>query len=316
MINFLPALLTTGVVIENGGTDAPNAVSACVASGALTSRRASILAAVCNFAGAAVSGLLFPRVANTLAELTGMADGAGLAALTASMLAVLIWTGAAWLLSVPTSESHALLAAMAGAAFYAGGDLGLKSLALMLGIAAGSCIAGWVGGKLAGFLVKRLTLGEKQLGRLQIILAGAGATLHGAQDGQKFMCVFALSLGATSDSLPVFAVLWCSAVLAFGTALCGKKMLSLAGNLGVDSRRRGLSADIGGAAALLLFTLLGLPVSTTHIKTASAAGAGGASTKSRKTFLQLCLAWVITFPLCWGLGYLLVPAADFLLKLA
>ena len=43
-------LLTLGVLLVNGWTDAPNAIAGAVVTGALPFRRAVILAAVCNFA--------------------------------------------------------------------------------------------------------------------------------------------------------------------------------------------------------------------------------------------------------------------------
>mgnify|MGYP000493190914 CR=1 FL=1 len=45
------ALLTMGVLLVNGWTDAPNAIAGAVVTGALSFRRAVLLAAGCNFAG-------------------------------------------------------------------------------------------------------------------------------------------------------------------------------------------------------------------------------------------------------------------------
>ncbi|MBE6937333.1 MAG: inorganic phosphate transporter [Ruminococcaceae bacterium] len=312
MNNILPAILTTGVIIENGGTDAPNSVSACVASGVLSPRRASLFAALCNFAGAVVSGLFFPAVARTLSELSGLPAGEeNLPALTGAMLAVLLWTGAAWLFSVPTSESHGLMAALGGAAMYFGHGGGFGRWAAMIATAGISVGAGWLGGRLAERLFRRKTLSEKALGRAQLAFAGASAVLHGAQDGQKFMCIFALCSGGR---LSWQAVLWCGGVLALGTALCGKRMLSLAGSLGVSSRAEGLAADAGGTAVLLGATVLGIPVSTTHVKTAAQAGAGQGGRKN--ALFSLVLAWILTFPVCALLGYFLVPVAEFMLNIA
>lgn len=203
MRGFVPALLTTGVILENGGTDAPNSVSTCVASGVLSPRRASALAAGCNFFGALVSGLFFPAVARTVEEL----------------------------------------------------------------------------------------------------------------GGQKFMCILALSQSFAAGNpskaeLSPQTVLWCAFVLAAGTALCGRKMLGIASSLGIETRTEGLAADAGGAAVLIFATAFGLPVSTTHVKTASAAGAGSGG---QGTFARLAAAWLLTFPVCGLLGYALVPLAKALL---
>ncbi len=318
MRGFFPALLTTGVILENGGTDAPNSVSTCVASGVLSPRRASALAAGCNFFGALVSGLFFPAVARTVEELGGLsASPDPLSALTGAMLAVLLWTGAAWLLSVPTSESHGLLAALAGASLWGGGfdRLSLKAWAAVLAGTAGSVAGGWLCGAAAKNLLFRRAPKEKFLGRAQIAAAALSAALHGAQDGQKFMCILALSQGFAAGNpskaeLSPQTVLWCAFVLAAGTALCGRKMLGIASSLGIETRTEGLAADAGGAAVLIFATAFGLPVSTTHVKTASAAGAGSGG---QGTFARLAAAWLLTFPVCGLLGYALVPLAKALL---
>ena len=315
---YLPAALTTGVILENGGTDAPNSVSSCVASGVLTPGKAVILAAVCNFFGALVSGLFFPKVAQTVSELSGLSQSAApISALTAAMLSVLIWTGAAWFFSVPTSESHALLAALGGAAGATGGDIGLGAWGAMIAVAAISVAAGWLGGAAAEKLLSHNIISEKHFGKMQIILAALSSLLHGAQDGQKFMCVLTFCLfSSPAEKLPIPVVLWCAAALGIGTALCGRKMLGLAQNLGIDDRRSGLASDIGGSAVLLLSTFLGLPVSTTHVKTASAAGAGKNGRNKRGTVLRLCSAWALTFPVCAFLAKGLIFLAEFIFRLA
>ena len=300
VLNYLPAALTTGVILENGGTDAPNSVSSCVASGALSSGKAIVLAAVCNFMGAIVSGLFFPRVALKVSELSGLSQSDDpTLALTAAMLSVLIWTGLAWLFSIPTSESHALLAALGGAAGATEAGIGIDSWGAMIAVAAASIAAGWLGGAAAEKLLTKIKINEKHYPKVQIALAGISAVLHGSQDGQKFMCVLAFCLfSAPTEKLPFAVVIWCSAFMALGTALCGKRMLGLAENLGISDRRSGLASDLGGSAVLLLSTLLGLPVSTTHVKTASAAGAGKKGKEKKETVLRLCFAWALTFPAC------------------
>ena len=69
--------------------------------------------------------------------------------------------------------------------------------------------------------------------------------------------------------------------------------------------RAGLASDLGGGGCLLLATLLGLPVSTTHTRTAALLGAG--STSGRRidwsVARSIALTWVLTFPGCFTLGW-------------
>ena len=48
---FVSTLLTLGVILVNGWTDAPNAIATCVSTRAIGVRKAIIMAAVFNFFG-------------------------------------------------------------------------------------------------------------------------------------------------------------------------------------------------------------------------------------------------------------------------
>ena len=69
---------------------------------------------------------------------------------------------------------------------------------------------------------------------------------------------------------------------------------------------RGFCADVSASAVLLLCTLFGLPVSTTHVKTCAVMGAGRACRRGgldRGSVRDMVAAWLITFPLCFALGF-------------
>ena len=119
------------VVVVNGWTDAPGALTTVVCSGVLPRRRAVALVAAANGVGAALAGLLLPRVASTMLRLADFPqlDGRASTLLLCLVLGVVsLWGTLAWVWGIPTSESHALLAALGGAALATGGgslDLGL-----------------------------------------------------------------------------------------------------------------------------------------------------------------------------------------------
>ena len=114
-------LLVLAVLFVNGWTDAPNAIASAVGSGAMDFRRAAALAAGCNFAGSALACLLFPAVAATMGGLVSFSDApAAVTALGAAMLSVVLWAVLAWRFGLPTSESHALLSGLSGAALALG----------------------------------------------------------------------------------------------------------------------------------------------------------------------------------------------------
>ena len=310
-------LLTLGVLLVNGWTDAPNAIATSVASGALTFPAAAALAAVCDLLGALLAAALFPAVTETVLDLVefGGDRQAALLALCAALGAVIVWSTAAWVFGIPTSESHGLLAGLTGAALaLEDGAVDLRAwnrILLALPLSVG----------LSWLLSKLLTTwpGKKRSApfyrRAQRIGTAAMALLHGAQDGQKFLGVFllGLSLAAGLEHPAGPAPLWlsalCAGAMALGTALGGRRIVDTVGQdmVALDPRR-GLAADLAGAGSLLICTLLGLPVSTTHTKTAAILGAGRRPdwTVAR----SIALAWGLTFPVCGMLGLLI---AKFLL---
>ena len=312
----LTAGLTLAVVLVNGWTDAPNAIAAAVGTGALSFRRAALLAAGCNLLGALATTRLSPAVAQTLYSIADFGGGRqALCALCAALCAIVLWAVLAWRFGAPTSESHALVAAVTGAALsLPGGADNLRPQAwarVLLGLVL-SVGLGWGG----GWLWRRLLAGR----RLPFRLAqGAGAAVtafvHGAQDGQKFMGVFLLGAALAGDQqaagafrVPGWLALLCAGVMALGTCVGGRRIVDRVGrDMAALSPRSGFAADLGGGCTLLLCTLLGLPVSTTHAKTAAILGAaraegGGVNAGAVGT---VAWAWALTFPCCGALGFLL-----------
>ena len=74
-------MLICGVIFVNGWTDAPNAITASVSTGALKMRHAVTLAAVFNFLGALIMGLVNTSVLKSVGDIT-MMIGAGDNAIT------------------------------------------------------------------------------------------------------------------------------------------------------------------------------------------------------------------------------------------
>lgn len=309
---FLLRLLVLSVIFINGWTDAPNAIATAVGSGALTFRQGTVLAALCNFAGTGLACLFFPAVAATIENLITFSGGewAALTALCAAMLSILLWAVLAWRFGLPTSESHALMAGLAGAALALGGQNAHMSLDAWAKVLAGlflSLTAGGLCGRWA-----HLWLRDRRCNAIswQRLAAGGMAFLHGAQDGQKFMALLLLTDGlggvAPTPSLPM--ILLCSGVMALGTALGGKPIVEKVGcELTSLTPARGLAADLGAGVCLLGCSLLGLPVSTTHTKVAAICGVGlteHRSSVSLRPALEIAGAWAFTFPACASMAWL------------
>lgn len=311
-----------GVIFINGWTDAPTAIATCVASGAMRERRAAMLAALCNLLGVALSFALNPTVTETVQGLVVLPqnDGANsLAVLLCGLLATGIWAVAAWFFGIPTSESHGLLAGLSGAAMAYGGAASIRGavwirilLGLGLSILGGLLLGGavWI---VMNVHVAKQRDDERGLGRSLLAGAAAMAFMHGAQDGQKFVGIWLLALsfgGEVGQYTTAIAATVCALLMGTGTVVCGGRIIRTLGEKLVKTGyREGFAADVGAAVCLLLLTLFGIPVSTTHTKTAALMGVGITKGRGRldaATAAKMLGAWLLTFPACFGIGYFLM----------
>ena len=305
---LIPSLLALGVLFVNGWTDAPNAIATAVSTRALSYPKAAALAAVCNLAGCLTAGLWWGAVSATVLELADFGSGGdALTALCAAMAAVILWATLAWRFGLPTSESHALLAGLSGGAVALRGDFTCLNLSpwrttllgLLLSLLCGYLLARWVS--------RRLPARPVPYRSLQTAGAALMAFAHGAQDGQKFLGVLLLASslsGGQALPSPMVLSLLCAGVMAAGTAAGGRRIVDTMGqDLVALSPRTGFAADLAAGLCLLLSTLLGAPVSTTHTKAAAILGAGGTESRTNhRTVRSLLLAWGLTFPVCFALA--------------
>ena len=115
---FIAVVLTLGVILVNGWTDAPNAIATCVVTRCMSARAAIIMAAIFNFLGVYVMTMLSPKVAQTITNMVdfGSDPDKAIIALSAAMFAIVTWASVAFIFGIPTSESHALIAGLTGSA--------------------------------------------------------------------------------------------------------------------------------------------------------------------------------------------------------
>lgn len=325
--------LVLAVIFVNGWTDAPNAIATAVSTRCLSPRAAVLVAVVFNTIGAAVMTVLNAKVAETISKMVSfeaaghLQANAPLIVLAASLSAIVIWATAAWYFGIPTSESHALIAGITGGALALGNGFSAinmnewKKVFYGLGI---SSVLGFISGFVIVHLIQLIFRHVKRSSANtfftggQIFGASWMAFMHGAQDGQKFMGVFMLALylnnAATRGADGSFKVEWwliilCSLVMGLGTSVGGWRIIK---SVGMDMVRlekyQGFAADIAAAGCLLLSSLTGIPVSTTHTKTTAIMGVGTARRVTAVNWSivkDMVTAWVLTFPGCGLIGYLM-----------
>jgi PiT family inorganic phosphate transporter len=317
-----PSLITVLFLVlaaefTNGLSDAANAIATVVGTRVLKPAQAVIMAALLNLVGVIVTGA---AVAATIGKGIVRPEALTLEVLAAAMLTVVAWTMAAWAFGIPTSETHELLAGLAGAGLATTGPSvllweGWKKVLVGLGV---STVVGFGFAFLAmtviywGFRHKSRVRSMRVFGRLQVLSAAFMAFSHGSNDGQKFMGVFAAALvaGGWLDSfgVPVWVMLLCGGVMALGTGLGGWRIIKTMGSKVTRLEpSQGFAAETAAGAAILLASRFGIPLSTTHTIGTAIMGVGATRRLSAVNWgvsRQIVLTWVLTFPACLVLGML------------
>ncbi len=323
----ITVLLTLGVILVNGWTDAPNAIATCVSTRSISARGAILMAAVFNFLGVLVMTLVNATVAETIYKMVDFGGDThqALIALCAALFAIVTWATAAWKFGIPTSESHALIAGISGAAIALHNGLsginGAEWIKVIYGLGLSTVLGfgmGWITVKLTEMICRRMDRRKTQgfFQGAQIAGGAAMAFMHGAQDGQKFMGVFLLGCflaqgqgNVTNFQIPIWLMVLCSLVMALGTSIGGYRIIKAVGMDMVKLEKyQGFSADLAGAGCLLVSSLTGIPVSTTHTKTTAIMGVGAAKRLSSVNWgvvKEMVWTWVLTFPGCGLIGFLM-----------
>ncbi len=326
-VMLITVLLTLGVIFVNGWTDAPNAIATCITTRCLGARQAILLSAVFNFLGVLIMTQINSAVASTISNMVDFGNNTqdALIALCAALFSIVVYSVTASFFGIPTSESHSLIAGLTGAAIAMhnsldgvnGGEWVKVIYGLVLSLALGFA-SGWIICKLVTIVCYNMN--RRRTDRFfkgaQIFGAAAMSFMHGAQDGQKFIGVLFLGMAFCNGQssvegviIPVWLMLLCSCVMGLGTSVGGEKIIK---SVGMDmvklEKYQGFSADLSAAFCLLLSSVGGIPVSTTHTKTSAIMGVGAVKRLSAINFgvvKDMMLTWVFTFPGCGLISFVM-----------
>jgi PiT family inorganic phosphate transporter len=309
-------LLVLAAEFTNGLTDAPNAIATVVSTRVLSPLHAVIMAALLNVAGVLVTGT---AVAFTIGKGIVEPGVIGLHTVGAAMLSIVIWSLVTWRWGIPTSETHSLVAGLTGAGLATAGPAvllweGWKKVLLGIGF---STVLGFLGSFVVMVAIYwlfrrvRRAFVNSLFGRLQILSAALMAFSHGSNDGQKFMGVFALALflGGVLPQfhVPLWVVLLCGVVMGMGTVFGGWRIIKTMGfRVTKLEPVHGFAAESSASLVILLASFLGIPLSTTHTINTAIMGVGATRRFSAVRWgvtRQIVTAWLFTFPVCIGLGF-------------
>ena len=322
MVDSFPFLVVTFIAIlgfeaVNGWTDAPNAVATVVSTRVLPPIPAVAMAALFNLLGA-LSGT---AVAATIGKGIVDINQINLETIVAACAAVIVWSTFAWYFGLPTSKTHEILAGLAGAAVATTGGFGVLEYSgwekVLTGLGA-AVVFGALGGVilmvLLTWLLRRASPAfvQRTFGFLQLGSAAFMAWSHGTADGQKAMGVMAMALAIhyhRAFEVPIWVILLAATTMGLSTGLGGYRIIKTLGmRLTHLQPVHGFAAETAAAVTITVSARFGIPLSTTHTIGSAIIGVGATRRFSAVRWgiaQEILLAWVLTFPVCFALGFVI-----------
>lgn len=332
MLTLILFIIFVALVFDflNGFHDAANSIATIVSTRVLSPTLAVAWAAFFNFIAAFLFGT---KVAGTIGKglIENSPEYLNVYVVLAGLTGAITWNIITWLLALPTSSSHALVSAVAGAAIAKGG-FG----AIVVGKAWGLLLAFIILSPLIGFLLGGAIMiatawifrrshpnkVDKAFRRLQLVSAGIYSLGHGGNDAQKTMGIIVLLLAAAGkdhwahpdpnhwfNAINIFShdhtvawwiILSCHAAIALGTMFGGWRIVKTMGHSITRLQPvGGFCAETAAATTIIAATRLGIPISTTHAITGSILGVG--TTKGVRAVRwiwgeRIVMAWILTLP--------------------
>ncbi|MFC1874897.1 anion permease [Chloroflexota bacterium] len=317
-------VLALGFGIVNGFNDAANAIATVIGTRTLSPRNAILMAAFFNLAGAATG----TAVAKTIGNGILIPEAISYQTVVAALAAVIVWTSFATYKGLPVSLTHGFVAAMAAAGVAAAGTgaVAWGVMGKILSAVVTAPVLGFIGG--FAFMVLLLWIFRRSIpakvrnifSNLQIVSAAFMAYSHGKNDGQMPMGILVMALVLFNDdpglweNLSLFnadtwwIILISALSISLGTTIGGWRVIKTIG-MRVTTLRpvHGFAAQTAAASVIEIASYLGIPVSTTHCISTSVMGVGATRRLSAVRWGvagNIITAWIITFPVCGGLGYL------------
>lgn len=311
----------------NGFHDAANSIATVVATRVLSPGAAVAMAAFFNFIAFLVFGTAVAKtIGSDMVNIAVIPGNDQLLVLLAGVVGAIIWNLITWYLGLPTSSSHALVGAYAGAALSSyiwhfgfnspltvlKAEGWIKTLSFivlspLIGMTLGfvlMVIVYWIFHKVSVNKVDRVF----RIG--QLFSAAAFSLGHGGNDAQKTMGIIMIALVAggfhamTPDGklpeIPLWVVLAAHTAIGLGTLSGGWRIVKTMGTKIVKLQPvGGFCAETAGAITLFVATHFGIPVSTTHTITGAIVGVGSAKRFSAVKWGvagRIVWAWVLTIP--------------------
>lgn len=321
LLVIITVVIALGFDFLNGVHDAANSIATIVTTRVLTPPQAVLWAAIFNFVAAFVFGT---GVAHTISSNLIDPKVMNLYIVLAGLIGAIAWNLLTWYLALPTSSSHAIISALAGAAIAKAGFAAIVAAGWIpvLEFLILSPLIGMVLGYIFMHIVAWTTYkapresASRWFRRLQLVSAGAYSLGHGTNDAQKTMGIIVALLVSTGygqyatghtvlfgrhHEISIWIILSCHAAIAFGTMIGGWKIVKTMGSRITPHLRPmgGFSAEMAAAVTIALATFAKVPISTTHAIGGAISGVGATRGIHAVRWIwakRIVYGWILTFP--------------------
>ncbi len=180
--------------------------------------------------------------------------------------------------------------------------------ALLLGAGVGAYFFRYVANRKGDLLNReeKLIENERIFARMQFVTACFLAFAHGSNDvanaiGPAAAVISALSTDVEAGKIPLWLLMLGGIGIVVGLAVFGRKVIETVGKSITEiTPSRGFAAEFGAALTILVGSILGIPLSTTHVLVGSVVGVGmarGIGGLDLDVIKKIFRSWLITMPL-------------------
>jgi len=299
----------------NGFHDAANSIATVVSTRVLSPGTAVAWAAFFNFVAAFGFGT---AVARTVGAGMVDLDVVNFAVIGAGLTGAIVWNLITWYFGLPTSSSHALFGGYGGAAVAKAGLVAIiwsgwiKTIVFIVIAPLVGMTIGLLTMTATFWLFQKTAPGrvDALFRRLQLLSAALFSLMHGANDAQKTMGIITGVLVTAgylqTFEVPIWVVLAAHVAIGLGTLSGGWRIVKTMGTkITKLTPVGGFAAETGAASAILIATLMGVGISTTHTITGAIVGVGATRRLSAVRWGvagQIVWAWVLTIPAAAAVG--------------
>lgn len=319
------ALITIVAVLafdcSNGFHDASNIIATVIASRAMSPAQAVLIVGFFHLVGPLLGGTAVANTIGTFVDLADVPRRHAVEIVFSGVIGAIAWNLLTWWRGLPSSSSHALVGGLVGAvvASVGGSHVVWGFDSLLLGHPTGvtkvllALLLSPIAGFAIGFLIQRTMLrllrrakpeATRYLRGAQYLTVMWLSFSHGTNDAQKSMGILTLvlMLGGWLEgfTVPFWVVLSCATALTIGIMMGGWRIVRTLGFAIYRVRPlHALDSQLTAAGVIFGASVMGAPVSTTHVVTTSIMGVGAAERPHAVRWgkaMEIAWTWVVTIP--------------------